>query len=131
MNTNQMEALYDKLCAYTPKVKVKKNDIKTTSSFRDRYCGTCVEYSIGDYSVECYFDCEHYPDDWAIYISPVLGRDVRFRLSESARFDGDCPELFEEIDRIAQALETMPSMLGSVRRSYEDRIKNLINGEKG
>lgn len=125
MDTNQMEALYDKLCAYAPKAKIKKDGIKTTSSFRDRYCGTCVEYSIGEYTIECRFSYESSPGYWMISVTPLLENDVRFPLSEPVRFGGDCPELFEEIDRIAQALETMPSILGSAKRSYEDRIKSL------
>lgn len=126
MDTKQMEALYDKLCAYTPKTKIKKESgIPITSSFRNRYCGTYVDYLFGEYSIECYFSCESYPEGWAISIEPLLENDVRFQLSEPVRFGGDCPELFEEIDRIAQVLETMPSVIGSARRSYKDRIKPL------
>lgn len=129
MTRQEMDKLFDFLADY------RKNEIRRSGNYQDRYCGTNITYTIGDYTIDCRFFCEATltpdgqfgPDRWVLYVTPELSCNYAVKLSEGMKYEEsslyNC--ITDYIDALITTFQQMGPYVDALKKTFENTLTKV------
>ena len=117
MTDKQMEKLYDLLAQY------REDEIQRSGDFKDKYCGTKIEYYIEDYKIQCSFS--RYSEGWQLCISVHIKNSYGQPIYGYSRYESS--DLYNVIiNKLDKMFETVQKM-GPVFNIFQEKFNSLFN----
>lgn len=132
MTEKQMEKLYNFLVEY------RRKEIKRTSDFKDKYCGTNIKYYIGDYCINCsFFNMGKSRDSltgffteenvWKLCITPELAYNFSACLGESSNFTKSdfYNVITDHLDDLFTTFEKMGPYIEQLKAKFTEILEEI------